>query len=177
MKKVLLSVATAAMTLASVNAQATSGTVKFEGEIVKASCQVTSATKDQTVSIGKYATTAFPKRGAVSASKAFTIALEKCDAGDYSLRFDGPTVANNSNLLAVSVAKGVGIEILDNNEKVIPINQGADDTTTPWANLPATTAAGTGTITYNLKARYKSYDDNVTVGKADASSTFTIEYK
>ncbi|MEQ5421494.1 fimbrial protein [Escherichia coli] len=97
--------------------------------------------------------------------------MHQCKAGDYSLRFDGPSVAGNPNLLSVDQAGGVGIEILTNDEKIIPINQDAN-----VINV-ATTGDASGTATFNLKARYKSFLDKVTAGTANASATFTIEYK
>lgn len=178
MKKSLLSVVAFMVSATAVNAYADNGKVKFKGEIVKSTCNVVSGDQDKEVYIGKYPTSAFTKTGDVTASKAFTISLEKCETGTYSLRFDGPTVAGNPNLLSVDQAGGVGIEILDNEEKIIPINQ--DSTTdSPWVNITSTGTGEdqSGTATFNLKARYKSFDDTVTAGSANANATFTIEYK
>jgi len=153
-----------------VAAQAATGTVKFEGEIIQSTCDVTSATKDQTVVIGTYPTSLFKNVGDVSSSKAFTIGLENCDPGAYTIRFDGQAPAGHPELLAVSVATGVGIEILDNTDKVFPLNQDITD--------PAIVNVGTdGTATVNLKARYKSFEQTVGAGEANATSTFSIEYR
>lgn len=176
MKKILLPAAALILSATAMNAYAVNGKVEFTGEIVKSTCNVVSGDQDKQVFIGKYPTTAFTQVGDVTASKAFTIQLEKCEAGDYSLRFDGQTVAGHSNLLTVNPAKdtsladGVGIEVLDNNEQIIPVNQSAD------ANSPWVTIAADGTATFNLKARYKSFD-TVQAGPANANATFTIEYK
>jgi type 1 fimbria pilin len=162
MNKKLLPIAALIISASAMNAYAVNGKVNFTGEIIESTCT-------------KYPTSAFATKGDVTASKAFTINLEKCEAGDYSLRFDGPSVAGNPNLLSVDQAGGVGIEILTNDEKVIPINQDAD-ASSPWVNV-ATTGDASGTATFNLKARYKSFLDKVTAGSANASATFTIEYK
>lgn len=176
MKKILLPAAALILSATALNAYAVNGKVEFTGEIVKSTCNVASGDQDKQVFIGKYPTTAFANVGDVTASKAFTIQLEKCEAGDYSLRFDGPTVAGHSNLLSVDVAQGVGIEILDNNEKIIPINQSAG-TDSPWVNItPSAPDGADGTATFNLKARYKSFD-TVQAGTANANANFTIEYK
>ncbi|CAP40445.1 type-1 fimbrial protein [Bordetella petrii] len=151
-------------------AQAASGTVEFQGEIIQSTCDVTTATKDQTVVIGTYPTTLFKNVGDVSASKGFTIGLENCVPGDYTIRFDGQAPAGQPELLAVNVATGVGIEILDNNDKVFPLNQDITD--------PAiVSVAADGTATVNLKARYKSFEQTVGAGEANATSTFSIEYR
>ncbi|CCG88998.1 fimbrial protein [Erwinia piriflorinigrans] len=177
MKKILLPIAAAALTLMAANAQAANGTVKFTGSIVKSACDVTSGDASKEVFIGKYPTSAFKKVGDVTASKAFTINLANCESGNYTLRFDGPTVSGNPNLLAVNAATGVGIEILDNNEKTLPINQ-SSDANSPWVAIASTDSqSANGSAAFNLKARYKSYNTAVTAGDANASSSFTIEYK
>lgn len=151
-------------------AQAASGSITFKGEIVKSTCDVSTASIDQTVTIGTFPTTLFKQAGDVSAPKSFTINMENCEAGTYTLRFDGTTPTGHPDLLAVSKATGVGIEILDNNDKVFPINQDLVD--------PAlVTVSATGNATVNLKARYKSFEKEVGAGVADANSTFSIEYR
>lgn len=171
MNKKLLPIAALIISASAMNAYAVNGKVNFTGEIIESTCTVTFGDQKKDVFIGKYPTSAFATKGDVTASKAFTINLEKCEAGDYSLRFDGPSVAGNPNLLSVDQAGGVGIEILTNDEKIIPINQDAN-----VINV-ATTGDASGTATFNLKARYKSFLDKVTAGTANASATFTIEYK
>lgn len=158
------------------SAQAASGTVNFKGEIVQSTCDVTTASIDQTVTIGKYPTSLFKKVGDVSAPKSFSIGLQNCAAGTYTLRFDGIAPPGHPELLAVSAAAGIGIEILDNSDKVFPINQNITD---PAVVTIATTepSGNDGTATVNLKARYKSFAATVGAGAADASSTFSIEYR
>ena len=151
-------------------AQAASGSISFKGEIVQSTCDVSTASVDQTVTIGTFPTTLFKEAGDVSAPKSFNINMENCEAGTYTLRFDGATPTGHPELLSVSKATGVGIEILDNNDKVFPINQDLVD--------PAlVTVAATGKATVNLKARYKSFEKDVGAGVADANSTFSIEYR
>lgn len=175
MNKKLLPVVALILSASATSAYAVNGKVNFTGEIIQSTCTVTSSDQNKDVFIGKYPTTAFNAVGDVTASKAFTINLEKCEAGDYSLRFDGATVAGNPNLLSVDNAKGVGIEILTNDEKIVPINQSADDNS-PWVNVAASDD-NSGTAVFNLKARYKSFLKTVEAGSANANATFTIEYK
>lgn len=179
MRKVLLPVTMLILSSTALNVYATNGKVEFTGEIVKSTCNVISGDQNKQVFIGKYPTTAFSTVGDVTNPAApFTIQLEKCEAGDYSLSFEGPTVAGNPNLLSVDVAQGVGIEILDsdNNDKAVPINQSASDDT-PSAKITPSASGGTdGTAIFNLKARYKSFD-TVQAGTANANVNFTIEYK
>ena len=151
-------------------AHAASGTITFKGEIVQSTCDVNTASVDQTVTIGTFPTTLFKEAGDVSAPKSFDINMENCEAGTYTLRFDGTTPTGHPELLSASKASGVGIEILDNNDKAFPINQDLVD--------PAlVTVTATGKATVNLKARYKSFEKEVGAGLADANSTFSIEYR
>jgi major type 1 subunit fimbrin (pilin) len=179
MKKVLLPLAALVLSVTASNAMAANGTVKFTGEIKQSTCEVTSDTQNKEVYLGTYPTSAFANIGDKSASKAFQISLDKCDAGDYSLRFDGNTVAGNPDLLSVSnvggtgtAATGVGIEITDNNNKPFAIGDGSnikDD-------VAKVTVDASGKATFNLQARYRSFSA-VTAGLANATSPFTIEYK
>ena len=168
MKKVLLPLAALVLSATASNAMAANGTVKFTGEIKQSTCQVTSDTQNKEVYLGTYPTSAFPTVGSKSASKAFQISLEKCDAGDYSLRFDGNTVAGTG-----AAATGVGIEITDNNGKPFAIGDGSNIND----DVAKVTIAADGKATFNLQARYRSFDSNVTAGLANATSPFTIEYK
>ncbi|MBV7484996.1 fimbrial protein [Bordetella sp. BOR01] len=151
-------------------AHAASGTVEFEGEIVQSTCDVTGTTKDQTVVIGTYPTSLFQNVGDVSSSKSFTIDMANCEAGAYTVRFDGPNPAAQPGLLAVNEATGVGIEILDQNDRLFPLGQDVTD------SAVVTVGAG-GSATVNLKARYKSFESTVGAGEANATSTFSIEYR
>lgn len=156
-------------------ASASNGTINFTGEIVQSACQVVAADQTKTVVLGKYPTSAFPTVGSTSGAQAFSIALEKCDAGDYSLRFDGNTPAGFPDLLAVTGgATGVGIEILDNNSAIVPITQ---DVAAPASVTVAANDGEAGSATFHLRARYKSYQETVTPGQANATATFTIQYK
>ncbi|SEE24064.1 MULTISPECIES: fimbrial protein [Pseudomonas] len=175
LSKVLLPMAGLLIAGSLQTASAANGTVNFTGEIVQSTCAVVSGDQTKTVVLGKYPTSAFPKTGATSGAKAFTISLEKCEAGDYSLRFDGNTPTGNPDLLAVTGgAKGVGVEILDNNSAIVPITQ---DVAAPASVTIAATGTSPGAATFNLRARYRSFQDVVTAGQANSNATFTIQYK
>lgn len=166
----LLTLLVAVPALAPRSADAASGTINFTGEIVQSTCDVITASRDQTVVIGRYPTTLFKNVGDTSASKAFNIGLENCEPGTYTIRFDGITPTGHPDLLAVSTATGVGIELLDNNDKIFPINQEITDSALVSVGVD-------GLATVHLKARYKSFLQSVTAGEASASSEFSIEYR
>lgn len=175
MKKVLLPLAALVLSATASNAMAANGNVKFTGEIVQSTCKVVDKDQNKEVYLGKYPTTAFPTAGSTSGAKAFDISLEKCEAGNYTLRFDGNTPAGHPELLAVTGgATGVGVEILDNNGSTLPISQ---EVATPATVTVAADGDNPGAATFNLHARYKSFQDLVTAGQANSNATFTIEYK
>lgn len=84
MNKKLLPVVALILSASATSAYAVNGKVNFTGEIIQSTCTVTSTDQNKDVFIGKYPTTAFNAVGDVTASKAFTINTEKCEAGDYS---------------------------------------------------------------------------------------------
>ena len=175
MKKIVLSLAALLLSVTAYTAVAASGNVAFTGEIVQSTCKVSDRDQNKQVYLGKYPTTAFPTSGSTSGAKAFDINLEKCEAGDYTLRFDGNTPAGHPELLAVTGgAAGVGIEVLDHNGATLPISQ---DVTSPALVTVAADGANPGSATFNLRARYKSFQDVVTAGQANSTATFSIEYK
>ncbi len=81
MNKYLLPAAALIISATAMNTYAVNGKVNFTGEIVKSTCTVKSGDEDKDVYIGKYPTSAFTKTGDVTASKAFTINLEKMRSG------------------------------------------------------------------------------------------------
>ncbi|MCX2957402.1 type 1 fimbrial protein [Serratia symbiotica] len=175
MKKVLLPVATLIFSAVACNAMAANGNVKFTGEIVQSTCKIVDKDQSKDVFLGKYPTTAFPTAGSGSGDKAFDISLEKCDEGNYTLRFDGNTPAGHPDLLAVTGgAVGVGVEILNNKGETLPISQEVT-----WPAEVTVTSGGDkpGTATFNLRARYKSYQNQITAGQANSNATLTIAYK
>lgn len=175
MKKVLLPLAALVLSATAYNATAASGVVNFTGEIVQSACKVVDKDMKKDVYLGKYPTTAFPTAGSTSGAKAFDISLEKCEAGNYTMRFDGNTPAGHPELLAVTGgATGVGVEILDNNGATLPISQEITDPATVTVAADGDTP---GAATFNLRARYKSFQDVVTAGQANSNANFTIEYK
>lgn len=71
-------------------------------------------------------------------------------------------------------AVGVGVEILNNKGETLPTSQEvmglAEVTVTSGGDKP-------GTATFNLRARYKSYQNQITASQANSNATFTIAYK
>lgn len=174
MNKNLIAVAVLAASAFSTAAFAEDGKVNFTGTIILNGCDVTADTKDQTVDLGKIAVSSFPAAGATAGSKQFSLKLTNCPdtVSAATVRFDGVQVPGDNSILALTedagVATGVGIQIADNQNKVINLYQDSS---------AYSLASGSAVNTLNFVARYISTADTVTAGPANAVSNFTIAYQ
>lgn len=169
----------AALALASTANAATQtvngGTVHFNGKITNAGCAVATESQDQTVQLGEWIVSHFATQTDTT-KVPFEINLVQCDtkvAKTAQVSFDGTRDATDATLLAVSStggnqiqATGVGIQIFDGNDAVLP----PDNTT-----LSNATNLIDGNNTLHFSANYKKTAD-VTAGQANADATFRITY-
>ncbi|CAI2526492.1 Type-1A pilin [Serratia ficaria] len=155
------------------------GTVHFTGEIVNAACAVSADSDGQTVKLGQYRTAKFKAVGDKTGLVPFTIKLQDCDttvSTSAAVSFSGnvakedPTVLATSNIGggASGAASGVGIEVADQQGKVLAPNSGTFSTAQTLND---------GNNVLNFTARYKSTSATVSPGKADADATFTMKYE
>jgi len=158
---------------ANLRAETATSNLLITGNILSRTCEVENDT--QTVNIGKFSASDFTAVGSVSAQKEFDIKLTGCDSSvsGVVIRFTGTADKDNSRLLALSdgdnMAKGIGIEIVDNKSLLlIPINQ---------EDVPAysLTPGADNTLTFAL--RYKSTQDVVVPGNAAAVMYFDLQYQ
>lgn len=155
-------------------AQAADGTINFTGNIIGATCSVTSGVAGtQTVSLGGIAKSNLAVAGDTSAATKFSIVLSNCPTDfvptKVSVKFDGNSVVSDSSLLALSAgqtATGVGVQILEaDGTTAIPLR----------SDSAAKTLAATGDTTLNFVARYKA-TAAATAGTANANTTFVVDY-
>lgn len=148
--------------------------ITIKGKVLPSSCDVDSASQKQTVHLGSIASTAFGNVGDTSADSPMSIKLTDC--GDNivgaKITFSGTQDANNSQLLALSdtgsgaaLASGVGVELMDSNSTVIPINSAVQ--------YPLT--AGTNTLDFLL--HYKATQIPVVGGSGTAVMYFDVSYQ
>lgn len=170
--KILLSALAIASAAVAQQASAANGTVTFNGEIVKSACDVKSDSKNITVQLGKWPTTALASAGQTTSPQTFKINVANCDAGSYTVRLDGTAVDSgaNSDLLAViGGATNVGIQVTGIDNKIVPLNKALTDGY-------AFTSDAEGNGVADLKAFYKA-TGAATEGQANAVANFSIEYK
>lgn len=172
MKKSLLTVALFAGVVISTAANAYDGTVNFTGTITDEACTVDTNSINQTVDMGKISKTSLKGAGTTAGAKQFTLVLKDCpDTTTATVRFDGTQVPGNDAVLALKEedgkAQNVGIQLSDNNNKVINLYQ---DST-----AYAITENVENKLTFN--ARYYALSDDVVSGTANAVTNFTIAYQ
>lgn len=177
MNKKLIAVSALVISAFASNAFAEDGKVNFTGTIIDQGCEVTADTVNQTVNLGKIAKSAFPAAGATAGAKGFSLVLEKCPetVTAATVRFDGTQVPGNNSILALSTesvndvaaATGVGIQISDNQNKIINL----------YEDSSSYALSSTAANTLNFVASYISTAAAVTPGVANAVSNFTIVYQ
>ncbi|SFN24483.1 major type 1 subunit fimbrin (pilin) [Izhakiella capsodis] len=175
MKKTLLAIALIATSAVSVSVSAADGAVNFTGTITDAACTIDTASQNQNVLMGNISRTAFSGAGSTAAPKNFTLVLTNCPdtVTGATVRFDGTQVPGDNSILmltdsgSTTTAQGVGIQISDNQNKVVPLYE--DSSVYPLIS--------TGANKLNFSARYIAVADQVTVGSANAVTQFTVVYK
>lgn len=153
-------------------ANAADGTLNFTGTVTADACIITPGSSNQTVALGTVSSNALAAVGDSAASTTFDVVLTSCPeaALNASVKFDGPTNADNSSLLALTngadVATGVGIGLYeDDSSTLIP----------PGSASLSKTLSATDDTTFRFVAKYVATGD-VTAGTANAVSDFTVIY-
>lgn len=172
MKKLAISAAIITSAVLSSAAFADDGQIKFVGKITDEACTVTNnVTNPLTVTLGNVARTAFTGAGSTAAPTKFTIALTDCPdtVNSATVKFDGTSDATENTILALTqesgVATGVGIQLADVNNHVIPLYTSSE-------SYPLST----GDNNLDFVARYYATSATVTSGPANSTSNFSITY-
>ena len=171
MKKLAIAAVITSVTLSSA-AFADDGKVNFVGKITDEACTVTNNVQNPlTVTLGDVARTAFTGAGSTAAPTKFTIALTDCPAtvSSASVKFDGTSDSTENSILALTqetgVATGVGIQLADSNNNVIPLYTASEA-------FPLVS----GDNNLDFVARYYATSADVTSGPANSTSNFTLTY-
>ncbi|MCL4636926.1 fimbrial protein [Burkholderia sp.] len=138
-------------------AHASDGTINFNGKVIASTCSVEGGS-DLTVPLPPVSTTALAEVGSVAARSAFSLALKGCTTGDDNpvkvgvIFENGTNVDRSSGRLTIDAgdkaAEGVQINVLDDQQKLVPIG----------AQTPASTQLATigsdGTAKLDYFAEY-----------------------
>lgn len=166
----------AALTFSTTAALAVDSTISITGHIYDNACAVSITSKNFTVDLLTHAAKQFHAVGATSVLIPFDIVLSPCGSSVTAVKvaFTGTADSRNTSLLALnasaSSAAGLGVEILDKNRQVLPVN--AAFSGIAW--IPLT---GKQTNILNFYARMKATQFPVTTGQVNADATFTLEFQ
>ncbi|STM18022.1 putative fimbrial minor structural subunit [Escherichia coli] len=155
--------------------------VTFTGQLLAKTCDITTGSKDQPVNMGTYDVNDFLNVGDVSAAihlrsiwkMSYNNHTVYSSGVSVNVRFTGDADAINTTLLRLSSsadsATGVGVEILDSNDKIIAINS--------ESGFKELILDNNGDASLVFKLRYKSTQQNVHAGQANALLYFDIDYQ
>ncbi|CAI2040268.1 fimbrial protein [Serratia fonticola] len=173
MKNNLIALAVLASSTFGMSAFAADGEVSFTGEIIDVACQVTNSVGNPLeVKLGKVSKSTFKAAGDTASATEFTLQLTACPAGINAaqVKFDGTSVNGDNSILALTqvggVAKGVGIQLSDDSNNVLPL----------FTNSKAYTLKPSVTNDLKFVARYIATSATVDAGTANATASFTINY-
>lgn len=171
MKKCLIAVSLAAAAF-SASVLADDGRINFYGSITDSACTVVNNMSNPlSVMMGNVSSSAFTGAGSTASPTKFNIALKDCpeSAKSATVKFDGTADSNVATLLALTqeagVAKGVGIQLMDNKNAVVPLYT---------ASSAYPLQAGDNNLAF--VARYYATANTVSAGFANATSSFTLNY-
>jgi len=157
----------------SAGTQGAGGEIKFSGEITDISCDVSTASKNQTVDLGKWAKSYFESRTETTETP-FTISVKDCPSSvkTVAVLFDGDKDTGDATLLKVASggATGVGVKLYE-SDRSTPVAIG---TISKAIDVVAATDGGSADL--NFFADYKSDGAAITVGKANSVSNFVMVY-
>lgn len=155
--------------------QGTGGQVEFTGSITDSSCNVDSTSANQSVDLGKWASSYFTGAGSENTKISFHIKVKDCPSTvtTVSVLFDGTRDTNKTNLLAINgTAKGVAIKLYE-DDKSTPIDLGS--VSRGQSVTAGATGTTTGTADLEFFADYVS-TSAVSAGSADGTANFNMIY-
>jgi major type 1 subunit fimbrin (pilin) len=136
----------------------------------------TYTTPDVLVPMGTHDTKELTGPGSVAPATRFTLGLSNCPAGLNSIqyRIDPATSVTSSTQSVValdggSTAKGMGLQLLDNQGVVLPLKK--------FINFSDYDKSTGGSYSIPLQARYYQTDSAVTAGSANTSVYVTMSYQ
>jgi major type 1 subunit fimbrin (pilin) len=162
-----------------VNAATDKGTIKFAGEVVASTCDVSvdSAGPTGTVTLDKVSTEEVAGVGTTAKPKDFTISVKSCAASatGIGVHFNAAngTPDTNGNLAnEETTPTKVSLQLVDiaNSMKAIDLN--ADQSTGTKFTIDA---SGNGSLDYNVQ--YYSNDAAPVAGLVTANATYELSYE
>lgn len=166
-----------ALLLLSSRSYAADSVINISGTVQDNTCVVSTASQNMTVNLQNYTSKMFTTVGTSTGMVPFTLTFSSCGSAASAVKvgFTGVADTVNNTLLKIDSgdstdAQGIGVQILDSDQTVLPVNQSDDDMT--WHTL---TAGQQNSL--NFYARMVSTTVPVTAGQVTASATITLEFE
>lgn len=154
-------------------------TVNISGSIQNNTCSVAADSVSKSVAMGNVAAKSFVHAGDTTLPIRFVLNLENCGEATLgvAVELNGMANDNNNQLLALDKstgnATGLGVAILDEDSKLIPINSTSKTYSMP-ENIDGNTPPTNMSMVFY--AQYMADGGAVQAGNASASTTFTLVY-
>lgn len=156
--------------------KAADSTISIKGYVRDNSCAVSGESKDFTVDLMNNASKQLFSVGSTTPLVPFRIVLSPCGSAVTGVKvgFTGVADSINADLLKIdagaSAATGMGIQILNSQRTMLPVNALSPAIT--WTTL---TPGKTNIL--NFYARLMTTRAPVTAGHVSATATFTLEFQ
>lgn len=149
------------------------GEVKITGTIQDNTCELAPDSQNKRVEMGIVAARQFTHAGDSSPAQSFSIELQNCGpaASEAAIMFSGAPDKQNSDLFQLNegdgASTGLALGIYNGNGTLIaPEGSSMTEPLTP----------GQHSVKLNFRARYVAVQDNITIGTAFSTITFTMKY-
>ncbi|MEQ5091662.1 fimbrial protein [Providencia rettgeri] len=155
---------------------ANTGTITVKGNIRDNTCEVAAASNDFSVNLLSNSSKQFGQVGSTTQKIPFRIVLSRCGAAAQAVKigFTGLEDQNNDSLLKIDntpgSAVGIGIQILNANSVVIPVNS-------PQSFLPWVSLIPNQPNTVQFFARMMSTQLPIVAGNVSSTANFTLEFQ
>ncbi|MDR6352454.1 fimbrial protein [Pantoea sp. SORGH_AS_0659] len=164
-------VAAALLSIVSVNAaHAADGNLTFTGEILAATCTINgSAPGNINIPLGNFSVNEFGSTGTTAGNGKIVMELAGCpnQISTVKIQFEGTPDDDNPSLLKINgSATGLGIGIYETDGTPIPIGNSSRDITLT-----------SGAAKAEFDAKFMSTANTVGAGSANATATYTLQYR
>lgn len=149
------------------------GTIKFTGSVVNAACAVSAGSSELTVNMGQVRLASFTGLGVEASKTRFNIELLDCDTAisqTATIKFQGTASADSQAFdagIGAGRAKGIGLQLRDQNDVVVVPNDGVSTKT----NL----IPGLNRLPFSVN--YIRVGNDLAAGDASANIDFIVNYE
>lgn len=168
---IVLFILNASLLFISLAQSVTLGTVNIvlKANLIEKGCNVSVASKVQTVDLGSWASSYFTFAGKESRKIPFAIALEDCAyVSDVNVILHGVGNTIDKSLLSTTLGMSLAILITDDKGNKIPVGN--------KITYNITNIISEGKVLLHFNAQYKAMSHPVSIGAANSDAYISVEY-